>query len=414
MSIKDRSTRTRRTKGGTLTSIIGQEMGSIPTGIKNVVVAAPNPPAPPAPKRKINHVIYLLDDSGSMSSCYAEAVRQLNANFANLREQVRVTGQETDVSLYLFGGNSRVTRRFSRIPANLVVDLNPNDFACGSHTPLFDAVGISIDDARTAPAAWDADETFLLVCATDGGENSSKRYGNRWDTAPFRQVIREAQDTDRWTLAFLVPPGHKHNLIGYGVPEGNIVEWENTREGARTAFNSVAAATSSYYATRSRGATATKSFFTTDLSSVTKRDLSKMDDLSRDFRVWKIEKEIEIRPFVEGRGAKFVLGAGYYQLTKKELLRAGRKLLIREKGTRRIYGGDDARSLLGLPAGPVQVTPGNHANFDLFFQSTSYNRHLVRGTELLWDATKSKDDGETWPSAAAEAAAQLKKIVRAY
>lgn len=36
------------------------------------------------------------------------------------------------------------------------------------------------------------------------------------------------------------------------------------------------------------------------------------------------------------------------------------------------------------PSFDAQVKPGNHANFDIFVQSTSFNRKLVRGTKLLY------------------------------
>jgi hypothetical protein len=55
-----------------------------------------------------------------------------------------------------------------------------------------------------------------------------------------------------------------------------------------------------------------------------------------------------------------------------------------EKGSKAIYGGNAARSLIGLPYGAeAKVEPGNHANYDIFVQSTSTNRKLVRGTKLL-------------------------------
>jgi hypothetical protein len=54
------------------------------------------------------------------------------------------------------------------------------------------------------------------------------------------------------------------------------------------------------------------------------------------------------------------------------------------KGQKAVYMGEDARRMLGLPtSGVAKVRPGNHSSFDVFVQSTSLNRKLVRGTKLL-------------------------------
>lgn len=369
----------------------------------------------PQPKPKLkNHIILLLDDSGSMSNCYRTAVDQVNKNLANAREQARVTGQETTITVYLFG--DRVHRAHFQVPVDRVEPLSYH-FASGSTTRLRDAICGAIADAlglnhfgRTVDNgkrldSEDPNTSYLLVCATDGGENSSHVFAREL----LPKMIAEAQASDRWTFAMLVPPGAKAATVALGIPEGNVAEWTNDRAGTEVAFTRAAASTSSYYAARGMGMKSTKNFFTTDLSSLKKSDLSKLADLSGNFKSWVVNREVDIKAFVESHGCRFVLGAGYYQVTKKEKLRTGRNVLVREKGTNRIFGGAQARQVLGIPSGEVIVTPGNHANFDIFFQSTSVNRKLVRGTELLLDRTQVTDLPETWDSAAAQAIADAKK-----
>lgn len=356
-----------------------------------------------------NHVIFLLDDSGSMAGCYTKAVEQLNKNIATVREQALKTGQRTTVSLYLFGGGGTVTCRYFQQPVSMLKELSPYEFAHGQSTPLRDAICTAIHDAQARTDAGDPDTSFLLICATDGGENSSTRYSQ----AHLPALVREVQGTDRWTIAMMVPHGHKSQMLSLGIPEGNVQEWENTSYGATLGFSQNNASSQNYFNSRSIGVKSVQNFYhTTDLSKLKKADLSKMDDLSGNFKALKVDKETAIKEFVESKSLKFVLGAGYYSLTKPEKLRTGRDILVREKGTNRVYGGDQARQVLGIPAGEVKVTPGNHANFDVFFQSSSINRRLVRGTELLWDKTKTKDSTETWNSAAAIAAAEAKKAAQ--
>jgi hypothetical protein len=393
----------KKSNGTKITDLIAQEIQAAAALMKPTP-----PPAPPEPPKPVltNHIILLLDDSGSMRDCYREAVNQINLNIRNIKAKAAETGQKTTVSLYLFGGMEKVTSHYVRRPADQVTELSQG-FARGCSTPLRDAVCRSIVEGLGALDANDPNTSFLLICATDGGENGSFNY-TEW---AFKDQLRKVQATDRWTLAFMVPRGASGTVVNLGVPAGNVTEWNNDVADTQRVFTQNLVATNNYYSTRSLGQKSTKEFFTTDLSKLSKTELSKMDDLSGGFRKWQVDREVDITAFVEAHGVKFVLGAGYYAVTKKELLRAGRNVLVREKGTNRIYGGAQARQILGIPAGETLVTPGNHANFDVFFQSTSTNRKLVRGTELLWDKNLLVDSslGETWDSKAAKAVSDAKK-----
>ena len=357
--------------------------------IADEIRAAAKPAPVPPPPQLTNHIIFVLDDSGSMSSCYAEAVRQLNNNFATVREKAKALNQRTTVSLYTFG--STVREVYLQQPVETLRDLDPWQTDRGM-TALRDALGQAIDAALRNPGANDPNTSYLLVCATDGGENQSRSYSEEM----IKDRLRQTQATDRWTYAFMVPPGSKQLTMQLGVPEGNIVEWQNTERGARDVGMKTNHSVGSYYTARSVGVRAMKNFYTTDLSKITSADLAKMDDVSRKFKTLQIDREVGLQTFVEAHGLTFVVGAGYYLLMKKELLRAGRQVLVQEKGTRRLFGGAQARRILGLPDGEVEVTPGNHANYDIYFQSTSHNRALVRGTKLFYDLTQQPGLQHTW------------------
>ena len=72
-------------------------------------------------------------------------------------------------------------------------------------------------------------------------------------------------------------------------------------------------------------------------------------------------------------------------IKKNKLQDAKNKRMINADATlKAVFGGTDARSVLGIPEGQnLKIKPGNHGNFDIFVQSTSLNRKLVRGTKLL-------------------------------
>lgn len=402
----------KRTKKSKISSIIAEELNKAQGLSTSSPVTARGTLTVPTPPQLVNHVVLLLDDSGSMRECYGEAVRQLNANIANIRAQAALSGQRTTVSLYLFGGSGRVTRHYFQQPVERLQELSPYNFASGRCTPLIDAVGDAIADASSFGAhnPLDPNSSYLVICLTDGGENGSTRHGSRHDTARFVSLIRQAQDTDRWTFAFLVPPGQRSAVTGLGVPAGNVTEWANTVEGARAGGEAVMRSMNNYYTQRASGKKSTEKFFT-DLSTLSKAEVEHtLVDLSGQFKASTVDKEMDIKAYAEERtGRPYVIGSLYYALTKKETIQASKDVLLMEKNKKTVYGGPQARALLKLPAGKeAEVTPGNHANWDVYVKSTSVNRKLVRGTKVLIDTTKATSDKETWDSAAAKAAADAK------
>lgn len=397
-----------------ITKIIEEEVGAAPAAkTKTSPKTKAAESQAPAPKRTVVHAHYLLDDSGSMTDCYSQAVTKVNELIEQLRVESARTGIETYVTVWLF--SDRVVKIVEG-PVARVGNLSYN-FHRGGLTYIREAVCDAIEVASTIKDASSENTLFLLNCITDGAQNGKRGInsiytsGKIWTDTQLKQLISGTQATGRWTLTFMVPDAAgKSALLGMGIPGDNIALWENTAAGAEAAFTQTSRATTAYYDNVTRGVTSTTKFYaTTDASKITSTDLAKMEDVSDRFQTLKVPHEVELQAFIEGKGKTFYLGAGYYPVTKREKLRAGRNVLIRAKDTRRVYAGAQARQLLGLADGEVIVTPGNHANFDIFFQSTSRNRHLVNGTELLWDKTKTSDDAETWDSAGAKAAADAKK-----
>ena len=138
------------------------------------------------------------------------------------------------------------------------------------------------------------------------------------------------------------------------------------------------------------------------MSKVSDRDIRNLNDVSANFRTLKVNNagpggaEWLIRKFVENRmlhnitfsrqaGHAYGAGNAYYQLTKNEKVQAAKSLVVKDKSTGAIYGGHEARALIGMPTDvQVRVKPGNLQHWDIFVQSTSFTRKLVRGTELLY------------------------------
>jgi len=326
--------------------------------------------------RPVNYIAFVVDESGSMSHL-ANNVRR---SFDDIRETIsrESVGQETLVSLYKV--NDTVRSEFERIPPE---DIRLS-YAPGGMTPLNDGIGTAISQLENNIRRGAKDVSFLVVVLTDGIENASR--GPFANTYTLRGAITARQATDKWTFVFQVPPGTKAKFArDYGVEPGNIREWEPTERGYVETVQRTNVGTQHYFQARSKGVSSVKSFYT-DLSGVSQRDVqSTLNDLQWKFSTHQVPWECEIRSFVEAEtGRPYQIGSAFYQLMKPELVQAGKQILLREKGKKAVWGGAEARNIVGIPlASDARLKPGNHANYDLFVQSMSTNRKLVRGTTVL-------------------------------
>lgn len=323
-----------------------------------------------------NHFVLVCDGSGSMASHRNGAAKLFNEQL----DIVQNSKDQNSVTVFHFGLASRPVQeiRFNA-PPNQVNRFTPYNYPAEGQTPLYDAV---LEAGQRALCDTDPDKSFVMVVLTDGQENASYNSASQ-----LREFIRKQQATDRWTFVFLVPRGYKQNFVSLsGVYDGNVREWDNIEDARRELI----AGAQNYMQARSRGLRSTKSWFTTDLSSVGKREISRLRDITNEVDTFTVERESNIRDFVNAKtGGQFAPGRSFFEIMKKEKeIQDYKRLLIQDRTTKRIYAdgnGLTVRQLVGLPdSGTVAIDPGNHANYVLFAQSTSLNRILPRGTKLTF------------------------------
>jgi hypothetical protein len=334
---------------------------------------------------KKNYIGISRDHSGSMAYLARAAAKDYNENIAVIKDRALAEKQDTIVSVVKCGGNraGEVVRDVVNSNVQMLQEVKNYDTP-GNSTPLWDSVGELIEMFEKVPDANDPDVSFLIMIITDGQENSSKR----WTGQRLAAKIKELQGSDRWTFVFRVPLGHSSFITEIGIPRGNVLEWETSERGMETASVMTRSAMSNYYSMRSSGAKSTNTFFT-DLSAVKSQTVkSKLIDITNDVKLWNSDKDGElIREFCERKSKKpFLKGAAFYQLTKTEKkVQDYKQIVIKDKTTGSFYSGQEARNLLGLPHhGEVKIVPGNHGKYDIFIQSTSVNRKLASGAQVLY------------------------------
>lgn len=334
-------------------------------------------------KLLVNRIAIVLDRSSSMAAIRKETVAALNANVATIKASADREGQAASISLYTFNDKAKLEQ--FNIPADKFQPWELSDYQTSGMTALFDGVGMAIQEFEAMPDADEENVSFVVIAITDGEENASSLKASA-----LKQLVRKCETTDRWTFAFLVPPGNATKFAPqFGLNSGNVQEWSNTSAGAKKAEEQTSGALDNYFRARSSGQRSVQKGFFTNLADLKASDVKKaLTDIKDRVKVLDVSKEVDIRPFVEDKLGHYPKGQCYYQLTKSETVQSYKQVLIVEKGKKAVYGGtaEEMRAVIGVPGsggGSIRLKPGNHGDWDVFIQSTSVNRRLVRGTKLL-------------------------------
>lgn len=104
------------------------------------------------------------------------------------------------------------------------------------------------------------------------------------------------------------------------------------------------------------------------------------------FQILTVDKDIDIRGFVEENHLIFKIGRGFYQFTKTEEIQEKKEVVLRDKYTGDMFTGNEARNMIGVPMGTRgRLRPADLGKYDIFVQSTSVNRKLKGGTKFLYE-----------------------------
>lgn len=347
--------------------------------------------------KKINHLVLVVDKSGSMSGREKDVKRFVNKWIDDNKELANKFGQETYISII----------NYSYQPEVIVKTTNINNvgrydkYSVGGMTATFEAQANAITILDSIPILQGEDVSFVVNHITDGEENQS--WGGPYYsdyTKNLKWVIDsmiERQSRGNWTFTFLLPPGcYKQKFINdYKIEAGNIRVWDNTEEGIKEAEAATTSGLFAYYGARSIGGQSVKNFYETvqvdlsaigNLSNVAKQQGLK--NLAGDYSKVSVPRECSTKELVEDieKCGKYRAGMVFYELTKKEKIQPSKEVLVMEKGKPAIYGGAEARHLIGLPDGKyARVDPFNMSKYKIFVRSNAGggNRVLVRGTEAL-------------------------------
>jgi hypothetical protein len=331
------------------------------------------------------HIAFCIDESGSVKGIIKPLVEAYNQTVTDIRSAVLDEGQEASMTALAFGDRVLkhrvlyVGQQVQTVTPLKYTDLNPTGM-----TPLFDSVYRAIkkleelDDGKP-------DTTFVVSTVTDGHENQSVNPG----VPATVRLIKEKMETDRWTFTFLVPNGNEDNFSrDFNIPRGNIQGWDaKTARGTKQAGIVTSAAYKGFFKERSKGIRSSKSFYSSTADLTVREARSALSEITGQVEFITAIETAQIRDVILDAGYDWIKGAAFYALIKTEKkVQPYKMVALRVKTSGKVYSGQQARDMLGIGQATetVRLVPGDHGKFDVFIQSTSVNRKIPAGTEVLY------------------------------
>ena len=336
-------------------------------------------------KQQKTYFGWVNDHSGSMNHLASAALKDFNANIEAVKAATSAKELDAVVSVVGIGlGNNGFGVMRQVVNSNPHVLKPATDWPTPGGTPLYDGIGDMINLLQQLPDAKEDHVSMLITITTDGEE----RHSRIWDRTMVYGKITDLQKTGRWTFVFRVPKGMTHSVSDLGVPMDNIQEWETTAAGVAKSTAQTTAAIDQYVTTRASGGKATGGFF----ANTDKVNLAQLEEVSKDYKLYVVPNDdadngMMISSFILRHRMKYLKGAAFFQLVKTEAKVGPEKgILIQERTTGKIYTGPKVREMLGIPRGQnARIHPGQLDGYNIFIQSTSWNRKLPKGTGVVYN-----------------------------
>lgn len=194
-------------------------------------------------KTRVYNLI-VLDKSGSMSIVRKEAINGCNETIGSIRaaQQKHKDTQEHFISLATFC-ECGIEMKYDKTPIKAAQMLEWDDYAPCCGTPLFDAIGKSVNRLKRYIKVISevVDTAVLVTIITDGEENASRE----WTSPAIKKLIDECKE-EGWMFSF-IGAGEEVLSIATTISITNTVLWEQTSEGTKEIFDNENKARDRFY-----------------------------------------------------------------------------------------------------------------------------------------------------------------------
>lgn len=182
----------------------------------------------------MNHIICVIDRSGSMNHVREEAIGGFNDFLQKQKDD------NTDDVLTFVQFDDKYEVICVRRPLDQVKELTVETFQPRGMTALYDAIGKTI--ANTSVWSEKEDNTVMLIL-TDGHENTSREYTKEM----VKSQIEHHEKNFGWNVIYVGPDVDAFDVGGgLGVYSGRIVPYNVSKVGTRTAYSDVSQVVTSH------------------------------------------------------------------------------------------------------------------------------------------------------------------------
>ena len=176
------------------------------------------------------HNLIILDESGSMESIKRAAINGMNETVQSIRDaQKKHDDQEHIVSLVSFN-SSEIKGIYDCVPVAEVKELTDKEYVPDCCTPLYDAMGLSLNHLR---AKVNDEDKVLVTIITDGEENSSSEY----NSAAIKALVDSLKEKG-WVFAYI---GANQDVlkVAQTISVTNVMNFSSTDFGTTSAIASL-------------------------------------------------------------------------------------------------------------------------------------------------------------------------------
>lgn len=176
------------------------------------------------------HNLIILDESGSMESIKRAAINGMNETVQSIRDaQKKHDDQEHIVSLVSFN-SSEIKGIYDCVPVAEVKELTDKEYVPDCCTPLYDAMGLSLNHLR---AKVNDEDKVLVTIITDGEENSSSEY----NSAAIKALVDSLKEKG-WVFAYI---GANQDVlkVAQTISITNVMNFSSTDFGTTSAIASL-------------------------------------------------------------------------------------------------------------------------------------------------------------------------------
>lgn len=174
--------------------------------------------------------IVILDQSGSMQSIKRQAMNGYNETVQTIKaaQNKHSETQEHFVTLVVFD-SSEIKTVYDCMPCEKADELNENTYQPNASTPLYDAMGMTLNKFRYS-LDENAENKVLVTVITDGEENSSKEYSD----AMVKKLVDELK-AKGWVFAY-IGANQDVERVAATVSITNVMNFEATHQGTQAMF----------------------------------------------------------------------------------------------------------------------------------------------------------------------------------